>query len=70
MFSGKETIADILEKLPEAREILAAHGLRCAGCFINTYETLEQGCTGHGFSFKEFKRLLKDLNDCANDEIQ
>lgn len=66
-FTGKELIADVLNQLPEAQEILLSHGLSCVGCHINVYETLEQGCLGHGFSQELYQNVLKDLNDAATD---
>lgn len=64
-FTGQEFISEILEQMPEAQEIFAAHGLSCAGCYVNTYETLEQGVLGHGFDDEATNRLLEDLNEAA-----
>ena len=64
-FSGNELISDILEKMPPASEILAAHGIGCAGCAINAFETLRDGVLGHGFSQNDFDNILADLNDAA-----
>jgi len=66
-FSGKELIADILEQMPEAQEILMMHGLNCVGCHVNTYETLKEGCFAHGFDEEQFNNLLLDLNEAAQD---
>ncbi len=65
LFTGKEFISEIMEKMPVAQEIFAAHGLACAGCHINVYETLEQGALGHGMDSESIKRLIDDLNDAA-----
>ncbi len=64
-FTGKEFISEVLDKMPEAQEIFAAHGLACAGCHINIYETVEQGVLGHGMDMSDLDRLLQDLNDAA-----
>ncbi len=66
-FTGQETIAEILEKMPEAQDIFITHGLQCAGCYLGAYETLEQGAAGHGFSSEEIKNVLTDLNECAKE---
>ena len=66
-FTGKEVIADILEKMPESQNILLAHGLSCVSCNINQYETLRQGILGHGFLETDFIRVLDDLNDAASE---
>ncbi len=64
-FTGQEFISEILEQMPEATEIFAAHGLSCAGCYVSVYETLEQGAMGHGFDEESINRLLEDLNEAA-----
>lgn len=66
-FTGKEMITDILNKMPEAMDILLSHGLGCAGCQFNAFETLEQGVIGHGFSYEDLDRILADLNEAAED---
>ncbi|MBT3349166.1 DUF1858 domain-containing protein [bacterium] len=66
-FFGTETVAEILEKMPEAAEILSAHGLACAGCAIGNFETLADGIAGHGMSEKDLKNVLQDLNEAADD---
>ncbi len=64
-FTGKELISEVLDQMPEAQEVFAAHGLACAGCHINVYETVEQGVLGHGMDDEMLRRLLQDLNDAA-----
>ncbi len=66
-FTGHETIAEILEKMPEAQDILITHGLQCAGCYLGAYETLEQGAAGHGFTDTEIQAILTDINECAKE---
>jgi hybrid cluster-associated redox disulfide protein len=41
-------IRELVDALPLAQDILAAFGLRCVGCGVNNYETLEQGAKAHG----------------------
>lgn len=67
-FTGKETIIEILNKLPEAEDILIAHGLHCVGCSMGGYETLEEGCQGHGFSSEELQDILDNLNLQLNEK--
>ncbi len=63
-FSGEEIISDILLEFPEAHEILAAHGIACAGCHINQYETLKDGVIAH-YGEDLFWVVIKDLNEAA-----
>jgi len=56
------TFAEILEKHPEVGNDLFEAGLHCIGCGGAMYETLEQGCSMHGFSKKQIDDLIKILN--------
>ena len=47
----------------ETVEILTDIGLHWIGCFASQFETLEQGCKGHGMSDKEIDELIKRLNE-------
>jgi len=67
LFTGDETIGDILEQMPEASEILMAHGLSCVSCTINGIEGLKEGVLGHGLSQDDFELILEDLNDAAQE---
>lgn len=59
----KETMmSEILEKKPEAAEILFESGMHCVGCPMSMSETLEQGCLAHGMNKKEVDELVKKLN--------
>ncbi|MBS3074732.1 DUF1858 domain-containing protein [Candidatus Pacearchaeota archaeon] len=66
------TIAEIFERFPkhidELSEIMADYGLHCVGCQVNAYETLEQGCLGHGLDGKVVKNLVNDLNKIISDK--
>lgn len=64
VFTGDEIISDILLDFGEAQEIMASHGIACAGCHINQYETLRQGVTAH-YDEDTFIRVLADLNEAA-----
>jgi Fe-S cluster assembly iron-binding protein IscA len=63
-FSGEEIIADVLLDFPTAHEILAAHGIACAGCHINQYETLREGIIAH-YGDEMFSTVMRDLNEAA-----
>ncbi len=55
-------VADIVALCPESKDILAEYGLHCFGCEQNAFETLEDGCLGHGFEPDEIDELVSDLN--------
>ena len=51
--------ADIIQKYPEAAEIMMKKGLHCIGCGMAAYETLEQGAIMHGINPN---KLVAELN--------
>jgi len=60
------TIADILSKFPGKSQRLAQAmtqaGLHCTSCSAATWETLEAGVLGHGFSASSLQKLVDELN--------
>ena len=43
-------------------------GLHCVGCSASTFETIEQGMTGHGMTQKEVNSLVNELNQSLEDK--
>ena len=58
----KTNISEILEKKPNATEILFNAGMGCVGCPMAQGETLGDGCKAHGMNKKEIDKLVKELN--------
>ena len=56
-------ILEIVTFLPAAKSVLSEYGLHCFHCAGSEFETLEEGCRGHGFSDEEIDELVDDLND-------
>ncbi len=60
------TIQEILSVFPSKAQKLAQEitnaGLHCVGCHAATWETLEAGMRGHGYSEDAIEQLLKKLN--------
>lgn len=54
-------IAEILNIVPDAVELMLAEGLNCVGCGANTTETLEQGMEIHGFSPEEITMMAAKI---------
>ncbi len=55
-------IGEIVQKYPKAAFVMMQYGLHCVGCHVSAYETLEQGCLGHGMPEETLNDLLFDLN--------
>ena len=66
------TISDVLANNPEkvrlVSEILTEFGIHCVGCSASTFETLEEGVLGHGFSEEQLSKLVTDLNKAITDK--
>ncbi|MFH0818856.1 MAG: DUF1858 domain-containing protein [Patescibacteria group bacterium] len=62
------TIGELLEKHPEAVEILNKYmgQVGCITCPGRMMETLEMGAMVHGIPEKDFKKMLKELKDRLN----
>jgi len=53
---------EVMQKCPEAGEIMMKHGLHCVGCAMAHAESIEEGCRGHGMSDEDIERLMDDIN--------
>jgi hybrid cluster-associated redox disulfide protein len=53
------TFLEILEKNPEAGEILFKNGMHCIGCAMAMDETLEQGAWAHGI---DADKIVNEIN--------
>ena len=55
----KMNFMEIIEKNPEAVEILFSKGMHCIGCGMAASETLEQGALMHGLNPD---KLVEEIN--------
>ena len=66
MITKEMTIEEILSGFPHKSQKLAQEltqsGLHCVGCGAATWETLESGVLGHGFSEEDLTGILQRLN--------
>jgi len=66
------TIEEIFKRFPNKSQKLAQEmtnaGLHCAGCSAATWETIETGMYGHGFSDEAIDRLLRKLNEILEEK--
>lgn len=63
------TVGEVVALLPEAADILMSYGLHCVGCHANSFETVEQGVLGHGYTEEEVAELVNDLNEAYQEGI-
>jgi hybrid cluster-associated redox disulfide protein len=60
---SKDTpIEDILHLIPDAAPLFAEYGLHCAGCALSGVDSLEVGCTRHGYGNEVISELVDELN--------
>ena len=66
MITKEMTIEEILKDFPQKSQKLAQEltqsGLNCVGCGAATWETLESGVLGHGFTELQLEALVERLN--------
>lgn len=67
------TIEDILSRFPQKSQRLAQAitnaGLHCVGCSAATWETLEGGMEGHGYSPESILKLVEQLNGILKEKV-
>ena len=56
-------IGEAVKKHPEAAVVMMSYGLHCIGCHVAAYETIEQGCKGHGLDDKTIDKMINDINE-------
>jgi hybrid cluster-associated redox disulfide protein len=65
----KDTLlGDLVTKHPAAAFVMLQYGLHCIGCHVSVYETVEQGCQGHGMPPDVMDQMLKEINDFIAEE--
>src|SRR3989338_3186821 len=60
-------IGEVVERYPEAAEVLTAYGLHCVGCHVSPFETVEQGALGHGMDEATIKEMIDEANKVAKE---
>jgi len=56
------TLGEAVSKYPETAAIMLKYGLHCIGCHVATWETIEQGASGHGLTGAQINGMLADMN--------
>ncbi len=68
LISKDMALGDIITKYPKAAEVFMKYGLHCIGCHVSEYETVEQGAAMHGVSGAKFAKMMKELNEAAENK--
>lgn len=56
-------LGDVVERYPEAAQVMLEYGLHCVSCFANKFDTVERGCKVHGMLDEEIEELVHRLNE-------
>ncbi|MBN1275606.1 DUF1858 domain-containing protein [Candidatus Woesearchaeota archaeon] len=64
-FSRRMRIGEAVNEHPGAARIMLSYGLHCVGCHVANWETIEQGCRGHGMPEEMIDELVEELNELA-----
>jgi len=64
------SISEVLEKSPEAAEILMEYGLMCMGCPFAGKHSIGAIKDIYGFSDKDLKEILVRINNIQNENKQ
>ena len=67
------TIEEIFSRFPHKSQLLAQEmknsGLNCVGCGASTWESLEAGTLGHGYSEDMLLKLMDKLNSILKEQV-
>ena len=62
LITKEMSIIEVINKKPEAIEVLMEYGLGCFSCAFSGMETIEQGALGHGMNEKLVDKMLEEIN--------
>ena len=64
----KMKIGEIVEKCPEAAEVMMKHGMHCIGCAGTAFESLEDGAKVHGVKEKDIDKMIEEINKISEEK--
>jgi len=56
------TVAEVVDKFPDAIEVFASYGLHCVGCHVSGIESIEDGAHGHGMDDDLITEMITEAN--------
>lgn len=63
-FTADMGIMEVVEKFPQAAQILMEHGMGCLGCAAAHFESIGEGAAAHGI---DVDALIAALNEAAGE---
>lgn len=65
LIHGEMLIGEILNRFPDAAEIMEDFGLHCTSCSVNAFEPLKLGAMSHGLAEEVVDDMIERLNELA-----
>lgn len=60
-------VYEIMALCPQAPDIMSAYGLHCFSCSLGGIESIQEGCSMHGFPEDTIDALVEDLNEAIRE---
>jgi hybrid cluster-associated redox disulfide protein len=60
-FSFHDLVDEVMTARPATIRVFLEHGMRCVGCPIASFHTVDDACREHGIDRDAFLRALNDL---------
>lgn len=61
----KMSFTEIIQKNPDAADVLMNNGMHCIGCGMATAETLEEGAAAHGI---DADKIVDEVNKTVKED--
>jgi hybrid cluster-associated redox disulfide protein len=61
-------IGEVVREHPGTAMVMMSHGMHCVGCHVAAFETIEQGCKGHGMDDKQIDEMVEEMNKIVEEE--
>ncbi|MBW3013355.1 DUF1858 domain-containing protein [Candidatus Woesearchaeota archaeon] len=61
-------IGEVVREHPETAIIMMSHGLHCVGCHVAAFESIEDGCKGHGMDDEQIDQMIKEMNEAIEEK--
>ncbi len=63
-------IGEVVRAYPESAMVMMDFGLHCIGCHVSYYETIEEGCKGHGMDDAKIDEMISEVNKAIAENKQ
>ncbi|MBW3017692.1 DUF1858 domain-containing protein [Candidatus Woesearchaeota archaeon] len=61
-------IGEVVREHEETAIGMMSHGLHCVGCHVAAFESIEDGCKGHGMDDEQIDQMIKEMNEAIEEK--